>query len=337
MPSGHGVVATLHAGTVAPSVVEEGTPGVMSEMPLVSAIIPVYNGERFIREAIDSVLGQTYPAVECLVIDDGSVDGTPEILATYGTSITVVRQPNGGVSAARNAGVAASSGELIALLDADDRWRPDKIARQVAALSHDPAIGLVYSGFDVVDADLRRRYTILPSRWEDRIRGVVLHEGYGIGLSFTGLLRRQVFDVVGPFDLGLSTSADADYAWRVSRQYRVVGVDGALAQYRQHGRSQMHDDLAALEHDMSLMVSRAAPELGESLHRRGLANLHTHLAAGHLRRGNVLPFGRHLAAALRLGPQRVVLLPPTVLWRRLTRLALRRWPSRSVDDPSVVG
>jgi glycosyltransferase involved in cell wall biosynthesis len=303
---------------------------------LVSAIIPVYNGAPFVREAIESVLAQTYSPIECLVIDDGSTDDTPAILATFGSSISVVRQSNAGVSSARNTGVRAARGDAVAFLDADDCWTPDKIERQVAALRGFPNVGLVYSGFEVVDAELRPLHRIMPSRWEDRMWGVVLLEGLGIGLSFTGMIRREVFDVVGPFDVRLSTSADAEYAWRVSRQFDVLGVDAPLALYRQHGRSQMHDDLAALEHDVKLMIEGATAELGESRRRRGLANLHTQLAARYLRRGEVRAAGRHLVVAVGEDPRRLVLLPLAALGRRVTRVVLRRWPARPVHDSSVV-
>jgi GT2 family glycosyltransferase len=111
---------------------------------LVSVIVPVFNGERFLHEALDSALAQTYEPVEVVVVDDGSIDGTPEILAGYGDRIRVVRQENRGLSAARNAGLAASSGEFVQFLDADDLLPEDKIARQVEYLAEHPETGVVY-------------------------------------------------------------------------------------------------------------------------------------------------------------------------------------------------
>jgi glycosyltransferase involved in cell wall biosynthesis len=102
-------------------------------MSKVSVIIPAYNAEDFIRDAVDSALCQTHRDREIIVIDDSSTDDTPLILKTYGDQITVHRQPNGGVSAARNAGAQLATGDWVAFLDADDVWRPTKLEAQLAA------------------------------------------------------------------------------------------------------------------------------------------------------------------------------------------------------------
>src|SRR5947208_1919794 len=97
--------------------------------PLVSVVIPVFNRHRYVREAIESVLAQTYPAVEVVVTDDGSTDETPDVLRSFGDRIRVITQPNAGIAAARNVAVGAARGSLIALLDSDDRWLPNKLER----------------------------------------------------------------------------------------------------------------------------------------------------------------------------------------------------------------
>jgi glycosyltransferase involved in cell wall biosynthesis len=99
--------------------------------PLVSCIVPVFNGERYLAEALDSVLGQTYRALEVIVVDDGSTDGTPAVVRTFGARVRCVTQPNAGLAAARNRGLAAATAELVAFLDADDLWLPEKIACQM--------------------------------------------------------------------------------------------------------------------------------------------------------------------------------------------------------------
>ncbi len=110
----------------------------MSE-PLVSIVIPVFNGADFLRETLDAALNQTHPAVEIIAVDDGSTDRSPAILRDYGSRLTVMAQANGGGSRARNAGWARSSGELLAFLDQDDVLAPGKIARQVELLRRFPA------------------------------------------------------------------------------------------------------------------------------------------------------------------------------------------------------
>lgn len=108
---------------------------------IVSCVIPVFNGERFIAEAIDSVRRQTCPVQEIIVVDDGSADRTADVLDKLGAGVTYVHQHHQGASAARRRGAALAGGEYIAFLDADDLWRPDKIARQLACMEADPSVG----------------------------------------------------------------------------------------------------------------------------------------------------------------------------------------------------
>ena len=102
------------------------------QSPLISCIVPVYNGERYLGEAIDSILAQTYGPLEIIVVDDGSTDGTAEVVATYGDQVRYLWQPNAGQAAARNHGLSVTQGEFISFLDADDLWHPEKLDRQIA-------------------------------------------------------------------------------------------------------------------------------------------------------------------------------------------------------------
>ena len=116
--------------------------------PIVSVIIPTYNYGRFLEEAIRSVLGQNFHDLECIIVDDGSTDETDQVLASFSDQrIVVVRTPRLGVSAARNRGLDESRGSLLAFLDADDRWRPHKLERQVAIFSEEPDVGMVFTNF----------------------------------------------------------------------------------------------------------------------------------------------------------------------------------------------
>lgn len=113
--------------------------------PLVSAIIAVHNGDRYIREAIDSVRAQSYQPIEIIVIDDGSTDSTVEVCRAVGPDVQVIQQANQGAGAARNLGVERATGEFIALLDHDDVWLPDKIARQLAAFEDNIQTGVCFT------------------------------------------------------------------------------------------------------------------------------------------------------------------------------------------------
>src|SRR5436309_14667644 len=112
--------------------------------PLVSVVIPVYNGERYLADAIQSVLDQTYRNFEVIVVDDGSTDRSAEIAKRFGEAVRYVYRTNGGVCKARNAGIAAARGAYIAFLDQDDLWLHDKLAAQVAYLDSHPEAGAVY-------------------------------------------------------------------------------------------------------------------------------------------------------------------------------------------------
>src|SRR6267143_7088888 len=106
----------------------------MNDKILVSAIIPTYNREAVVTHAVESILNQTYSHIEVIVVDDGSTDGTQERLLKYGSRITVIAQKNAGPAAARNRGIRASRGQLIAFLDSDDLWLPNKLERQISLM-----------------------------------------------------------------------------------------------------------------------------------------------------------------------------------------------------------
>lgn len=298
-----------------------------------SVVIPVYNGERYLRDAITSVLDQSYESVQCVVVDDGSSDASGEIARSFGPAVDCVTQHNQGVSAARNAGIDAGRGDLVAFLDADDVWERNKLELQVPEIVDRPDVGMVYSGFRVVDRQLRPRYEILPSPFDRRLLGAALMNGYGFGFSFTAVVERRVIDRCGPFDTRLSTSADLDYMLRVARLTDVIGVGAALALYRIHGRSQMHNDMALLEHDHRLILDSVFPASDAqlaTLRNRGIANRHLHLLGGAVLERDLHDVRRHLGIALRAAPRQFVAFPAAAARRRLVRRVRGRWPW---DDP----
>jgi glycosyltransferase involved in cell wall biosynthesis len=133
---------------------------------LISCIVPVFNGERYLGETLDSILAQTYRPLEIIVVDDGSTDGTAAVAARYDQRIHYLRQPNAGEAKARHSGLSAARGEFIAFLDADDLWHPDKLTRQIFRLSERPDIDLCFTCFQnfwVPElADEERRYHRQP-------------------------------------------------------------------------------------------------------------------------------------------------------------------------------
>ncbi|MCA9940788.1 MAG: glycosyltransferase family 2 protein [Anaerolineales bacterium] len=211
-------------------------------MPRVSVIIPAYNHAPYVRACVDSALAQTYTDREVIVVDDGSTDGTREILRDYGEAIHLILQPNRGTQAARNTAVRAASGEFIALLDSDDVWLPAKLEKQVAALERQPAAGLVYSLAYTIDATGRRLNGGNPT-------GVVLPEGADAFQellrgdfmpALTVMIRRACLQEIGLFDETLIGSGDWDLWLRIAARYPVICVPEPLALYRLHGTNTTH-------------------------------------------------------------------------------------------------
>lgn len=201
-----------------------------NESPTISVVIPAYNAAWCVRKAIDSVLAQEFRDFELLVIDDGSTDDTPTVLAPYGDAIRVVHQHNGGLSNARNAGIRESRGEFIAFLDADDWWLPGKLAHQIALLRTQPTVGFVSSAARVEDVDGR-----LLNVWAcTPCTGPFLPHLFGANGDVAGsgsavMVRRSLFDQAGGFDESLRSLEDVDMWMRLSAVAGYACIDEPLA------------------------------------------------------------------------------------------------------------
>jgi glycosyltransferase involved in cell wall biosynthesis len=194
----------------------------------VSVVIPVHDSETYVAQAIDSVLGQTRPPQEVIVVDDGSVDGTPDVLAAYGDRLRVIRQQNGGVSSAVNRGLGATSGDYVAFLDADDVWVPNKLAIQLEIFDRegdvDAVFGLVQQ-FLSEDADPSlARTVVIPSTPQAGIIKTVM------------LIRREALDRVGGFDETRLNTDFTDWYLRAREQGLTSRVPEVIvARRRIHG------------------------------------------------------------------------------------------------------
>ena len=180
----------------------------MSTKGLITVVIPVYNGARYLGEAIESVLAQTYQATEVIVVDDGSTDGSREEAAKFSPRVRCVPQPNAGAAAARNHGVRESHGEFIAFLDADDLWMKEKLALQLAAFSNDPTLDMVFGNvrqfFSPELPDTEKEKIALPA--ETMV-------GYHPG---TMLIKRESFLRVGEFGEGWKMAEFIDWHARAT-------------------------------------------------------------------------------------------------------------------------
>jgi glycosyltransferase involved in cell wall biosynthesis len=260
--------------------------------PLVSVIIPNFNYAGYLREAIDSALEQTYPNTEVVVVDDGSTDDSKAVLASYGDRIKRIEQTNQGVSAARNNGVLASSGEYIAFLDADDIWLPQKIQRQVDTFVRQRDLGLVHVGVVDIDAEGAEDETHLDGLDGRVAKDMLLLSGPVILGGGSGVMtRREVFQQVGGFDTKLATSADWDLYFRICRLYDVAFVGEVLLKYRYHG-SNMHSNIRRMETEMMLGFRKAFDGGDIDGKRKCYSNLHRMLAGSYFYSGDYRNFLR---------------------------------------------
>lgn len=209
-------------------------------VPLVSVVIPTYNRERLVVQAVRTVLAQDHPALEVLVVDDGSADGTLPRLAAFGPPVRRLARPHSGIAArVRNAGIREARGELLAFLDADDLWLPGKLARQLDHLARHPDLAVVYTDSFVEDGGRRRartRFADCPPRARlyvrERLSGMCVQ-------ASTLLLRREVLDAVGLFDEALVMYEVSDLVSRISEVYPMGVVEEPLA-VRRLGVDRLH-------------------------------------------------------------------------------------------------
>ncbi len=208
-----------------------------SELPLVSAIMPVFNGQRYLRGAIESVLSQTYRRIELTVVNDGSTDETAKILDGYQGRIRVINQSNQGQGVARNRAIAVAQGTLLAFLDSDDLWDARKIERQVALWRERSAAIGVYCDFRNIDETGRiTRTTAALSRPNPsgKVLEQLLWRPY-IGLPTVLMVRKDVVQLVGGFNENFSRYGE-DYAlWlKLATLGALVYSPETLASYRRH-------------------------------------------------------------------------------------------------------
>jgi glycosyltransferase involved in cell wall biosynthesis len=238
----------------------------------VSVVIPCFNHARFLPLAIDSALGQTWPDCEVVVVDDGSTDGSGAVAARY-SAVTVVRQENRGLSAARNAGLAASHGDFVIFLDADDRLAPGAARAAVETFRAHPAAAMVFGRCELIDESDRPLATNLPylrSCYYEQL----LRTNY-IWTPAVAAFRRRMFDTVGLFDPRVNASADYDLYLRITRRFPVASHDAVVAYYRHHGANMSSDPLLMLEATLAVLRGQRRHVSGDEwltkAHRSGLA------------------------------------------------------------------
>jgi glycosyltransferase involved in cell wall biosynthesis len=313
---------------------------------LVSVIIPSYNYARYVTEAIDSALAQTYAAREIIVIDDGSKDNTRQVLAPYHDRIRYIYQENQGLPAARNTGILASKGEYIALLDSDDVWHPRKLEAQMRYLADQPDVGLVACG---LEPNLSRTWPAVELPDELPVTDITL-EQLVICSRFApsgAVISRRCLDNVGLFDPTLRSVEDREMWLRIATQYPIHKLLLPLCWYRVHNANM--SAVAPVMEQFELKVLCDAFETNPRLRGRPLLR---QKALSHAAYASALRYslsgqtwkalGRVVESVLRWPPPYPLSESPTFLARykslglMLLRLAhLRRMPGAVVEEAHV--
>jgi len=287
-------------------------------MPLISVIIPVYNSEKTLQETLESVLNQTFSDFEVIVINDGSPDGSLDVISSIQDSrIKVFSYPNSGLSASRNRGLSHACGEFIAFIDADDLWTPDKLEAQLKALQANPQAGVAYSWTAYIDESgqfLRSGNRIAVT---GDVYGKLLVRNF-LENGSNALIRKQALDAVGGFDQALCSAEDWDIVLRLASRYHFVAVPAAQILYRVSATS-MSSNVLTMEAASLQVIERAfnqAPESLQHLKKYSLSTLYMYLTFKTLE----APSGRQngLAAARYLW--NAIKNEPSLLQRRQTLL-----------------
>lgn len=259
-------------------------------MQTVSVIIPSYNYGRFLRQAIQSVLDQTIKPHEVIVVDDGSTDDSKEIARSFGDSIIAIEQNNAGVAAARNKGSEIATGDLLAFLDSDDYWHPEKLEKQLQKFSSDPEIGFVHCGSTYVDENgvFIKDYVVGEEGWV----ADELLKFEPVVVANTLVIKRELFTKVGGFDTNreLHPSEDWDLCYRLSRICRLGFVREPLLYYRQHGTGG-HTNIERMERAMMIAFEKAFQDPAKEVQRfrrQAYANLYLVLAGSYYHAGGVV-------------------------------------------------
>ncbi|HEY9850634.1 MAG TPA: glycosyltransferase [Leptolyngbyaceae cyanobacterium] len=294
-------------------------------MPTISVIIPVYNGEKTIRETIESVLNQTFTDFELIVIDDGSQDKTVEIVSSIRDErLKIFSYPNSGVSISRNRGISHVSGEYISFIDADDLWTEDKLELQLKALKENSQAAVAYSWTKCIDesGNFSRRGSHIS------VTGDVYAKLLLIDFIENGsnpLIRKQALTEVGEFDASVTPSEDRDMWLRLAAKYHFVAVPSPQILYRQSDNSASAN--IAKQKVASLKVIEKAfertPASLQYLKRYSVGNIYKGLTFKALE-GNPHPKQGLIAARLlwisvKNDPN---LLKTRVIWKALLKIAV---------------
>lgn len=256
--------------------------------PKVSVIIPTYNRDRFIGDAVQSVLNQTFRDFEVIVIDDGSTDQTREMVQAFSSEkLRYIYQPNQGRSNARNHALRLTNGRYIAFLDSDDLYLPDKLALQVEHMDSHPKIGMIYTSAYCIDEN----GLLKKEKYEATVSGCIYEDiAFFVPVTITlptVMVRREVLDKVGGFDEAMARFEDTDMWRRISKHYQINALHERTCLLRTHT-----DNALAAQHPGQISgaldyyvkkIGEEDTDVGIIIRRKGIARLYGYYGAAMMR------------------------------------------------------
>ncbi len=277
-------------------------------MPTVSVVIPAYGHAQFLKQTIESVLQQDWNDYEIIVVDDGSPDETPAVVAQFGSAVNYVRQENRGMAGTRNTGLRRASGQLISFLDDDDLWLPNYLSVVLKHFQADPKLAALHTGYQLTSDQPGHDYPkggtrTVPAR---ELYDTLIEGGFFPPSSVT--VRRSCLDAVGVFDENLQGCADWELWLRICREHRFVGIPNVLIRYRLHAGGLSSNVQHMTEDRLKAVCKHFGPPDGQastwsSVKRRAYAFAYRTAAFDYGMRGQVDESWRYLEQAAPIWPQ----------------------------------
>ncbi len=290
-------------------------------MPSVSVLMPTFNRAKFLPEAIDSVLSQTYADLELLIVDDGSEDNTTSVLEPFlrDERVRYFYQDNQGQSYARNVGLKHAMGDFVAFLDSDDIWKPEKLEKQLAVVRAHPDADIVHGDEEIIDEQSAVTSLLNMARYSGRITRYLLADN-SVSIT-TALVKRRCFDEMGGFDTSVGVADDYELWLRFSARYRFHYEPGIVASYRvmdDQISSDKRRRLAANEMIIRNFLTKYGDQLDRKDKRWGLARFYCRSARYFASVGERGTAMNSLLMAFRSAPLDLV------VWRALYRVMVPR-------------
>lgn len=260
-------------------------------MPLASIIIPAYNAKQYISETVQSVLNQTHTNWELIIIDDGSIDNTLEIIEAFAKTdsrIKYLTKHNSGVSDTRNKGLSMAKGEFISFLDADDIWNKENLEEKIKFIKKND-IDVAYSNCEKIDSNSNSLNNILTGTDSPLLSDILLLRGNYITAPSGIVLKKSVLDKIGGFDTNLSNNADQELWIRIlSNNFKIKLIKNVLWKYRVHNNN-MSSNIALLEKDSIYIFNKSKSNKlypTFALQQKAFAKLNLMLAGSWWKNGN---------------------------------------------------